>query len=135
MILDTSALVAILQDEPERRRFNEAIEFAAVVRIAAPTYVEASVVIEARLGAEGLRRLDRFLEIAAVEVEGFDTAQAKVARDGYSRFGKGRHPAGLNLGDCFSYALARVMGEPLLFKGQDFSQTDVAAAVDSSGVP
>ena len=129
MILDTSALLAILQDEPERRRFNEAIQSAAVVRIAAPTYVEASVVIEARYGAEGLRRLDRLLEVAAVEVTAFDADQAKIARDAYSRYGKGRHPAALNLGDCFSYALARALGEPLIFKGDDFSRTDVGTAV------
>ena len=128
MILDTSALLAILQNEPERRRFNEAIQSAAVVRIAAPTYVEASVVIEARYGAEGLRRLDRLLEIAAVATTSFDAEQAKIARDAYSRFGKGRHPAALNLGDCFSYALARSFGEPILFKGDDFSRTDLMPA-------
>jgi ribonuclease VapC len=128
MILDTSSILAILNNEPERRRFNEAIETAAVVRISAPTYVEASVVVEARFGAEGMRDFDRLLELASVQIESFDSVQAKAARDGFSRYGKGRHPAGLNLGDCFSYALARVVGEPLLFKGEDFSQTDIVAA-------
>jgi ribonuclease VapC len=129
MILDTSALLAILQDEPERRTFNEAIEDAAVVRISAPTYVESSVVIEARFGAEGLRDLDRLLELASVEIVSFDAVQARAARDGFSRYGKGRHPASLNLGDCFSYALARVLGETLLYKGEDFDRTDVLGAV------
>jgi ribonuclease VapC len=128
MILDTSAVMAVLQDEPERREFNEAIEAAPVVRISAPTYVEASLVVEARFGAEGLLAFDRLLELASVQMEAFDSVQAKAARDGFTRYGKGRHPAGLNLGDCFSYALARVVGEPLLFKGDDFSQTDVAVA-------
>ena len=131
MILDTSAVLAILQDEPERRRFNEAIEAAAVVRISAATLVEASMVVEARFGAEGLRAFDRLLELASVETEAFDLVQARAARDAFSRYGKGRHPAGLNLGDCFSYALARVLGEPLLYKGEDFVLTDVVAAIPS----
>jgi len=125
MILDTSAVLAILQDEPERRRFNEAIEAAAEVRISAATFVEASIVVEARFGAEGLRDFDRLLELAAVEIESFDSVQARAARDAFSRYGKGRRAAGLNLGDCYSYALARVLGEPLLFKGEDFVRTDI----------
>ena len=87
---------------------------------------ETSIVIEARHGADGLRALDRFIERAGIVVAGVDLEQGKVARDAFSRFGKGRHAAALNFGDCFSYALARVLGEPLLFKDEDFARTDVA---------
>lgn len=125
MVIDTSALLAILLDEPERRSFNEAIEAAESRVISAATFVEASIVIEARFGAEGLRDLDLFVERALIEVVAVDVAQAQEARRAFSRFGKGRHPAGLNYGDCFAYALAMVLSEPLLFKGDDFGQTDV----------
>ncbi len=125
MVVDTSALLAILQDEPERRGFNEALESADSRLISAATFVEVSIIIESRYGAEGVRDLDLLLERAGLELVPVDVEQARAARAAYSRFGKGRHPAGLNLGDCFSYALARVLGEPLLFKGADFSQTDL----------
>ena len=125
MVIDTSALLAILQDEPERRRFNEAIEMADSRRVSAATFVEVSIVIESRFGAEGLRAFDRFVERAEIEIMPVDVEQARAARDAFVRFGKGRHGAGLNFGDCFSYALARVLGEPLLFKGQDFGLTDI----------
>lgn len=125
MVLDTSALLAILQDEPERRRFNEAIEMADSRRISAATFVEASIVIDSRYGAEGLQALDRFIERAAIEVVPVDVEQARAAREAFMRFGKGRYAAGLNFGDCFPYALSRVLAEPLLFKGDDFGRTDV----------
>ena len=125
MVIDTSALLAILQDEPERRSFNEAIEAAASRIMSVANYVEASIVIEARNGAEGLREFDRFIDLAGIELAGVDVEQGKVARDAFSRFGKGRHPAGLNFGDCFAYALARVLAQPLLHKGDDFSKTDL----------
>jgi ribonuclease VapC len=125
MVIDTSAIVAILQNEPERRALNEAIESADVRRISAATLVEVSIVVETRYGPAGLRDLDRFLDRAGVELAVVDVEQAHEARRAFSLFGKGRHPAGLNYGDCFSYALARVMGEPLLFKGDDFAQTDI----------
>ena len=128
MVIDPSALLAILQDEPERRAFNELIESATQRRLSTASFVELSMVIEARRGAEGIRDLDLFLATAGIEIVAFDAAQARLAREGYRRFGKGRHPAGLNLGDCFSYALARSLGEPLLFKGNDFPLTDVTAA-------
>jgi ribonuclease VapC len=128
MVIDPSALLAILQDEPERRAFNELIEAASERRLSAASFVELSIVVEARLGAEGIRDLDLFLATAGIELVAFDAAQARVAREGFRRFGKGRHPAGLNLGDCFSYALARTLNEPLLFKGDDFPLTDVTAA-------
>lgn len=128
MVIDPSALLAILQDEPERRTFNELIEAASQRRLSTASFVELSIVIEARQGAEGIRDLDLFLATAGIELVAFDAAQARLAREGFRRFGKGRHPASLNLGDCFSYALARALDEPLLFKGDDFPLTDVTAA-------
>ena len=125
MIIDTSALVAILEGEPERRAFIEAIEAADSRRISVATFVEISIIIEARHGAEGLSDLDRFAALAGIELVPVDAEQGQVARSAYSRFGKGRHRAGLNYGDCFSYALATVFGEPLLCKGEDFPHTDV----------
>ena len=126
MVIDTSALLAILQDEPERRAFNEALEAAESPRMSAATFVETSTIVEKRYGVEGLRDLDVFIDRAGIDVVEVDTEQARVARRAFSQFGKGRHPAGLNFGDCFSYALARVRGESLLFKGDDFSKTDIA---------
>jgi ribonuclease VapC len=126
MVIDTSALLAILQGEPERRAFNEAIEAADSRSLSAASFVEVSIVIEARFGAEGVGHLDRFLERAGVKVVPVDLEQGRLARLAFSRFGKGRHEGALNFGDCFSYALAQVLGEPLLFKGEDFSRTDVA---------
>ncbi|MFN2426736.1 MAG: type II toxin-antitoxin system VapC family toxin [Candidatus Binatia bacterium] len=125
MILDTSALLAILQDEPERRAFNAAIEAAASRSLSTATFVETSIVIGARYGGDGLRDLDLFLAKAEIALVPVDADQAHAARDAFLRFGKGRHPAGLNYGDCFAYALARTLGEPLLYKGDDFSLTDV----------
>jgi ribonuclease VapC len=129
MVIDTSALLAILQDEPERRKFNEAIEMSDSRRMSAATFVESSMVVESRFGAEGVRDLDRLIERADVEIVPVDVQQARTAREAFARFGKGRHAAGLNFGDCFSYALARVLGEPLLFKGEDFGRTDVVPAL------
>jgi ribonuclease VapC len=91
-----------------------------------------SIVIESRYGAEGLRELDLFVDRAGIELVSVDAEQGQVARSAFSRFGKGRHPAGLNFGDCFAYALARVLGEPLLYKGDDFPQSDVASFVPPS---
>lgn len=125
MVIDTSALLAILQDEPERRAFNEAIEAADGRAMSMANFVEASIVIECRYGAEGVRDLDLFLERAAIELVDVTLAQGHAARRAFARYGKGRHTAGLNFGDCFSYALAAERGEPLLFKGADFSKTDV----------
>jgi ribonuclease VapC len=128
MVIDTSALLAILQDEPERRSFNEAIEAAESRVMSVANYVEVSIVVESRHGAEGLRELDRFVDLAGIELVGVDVGQGKIARDAFSRFGKGRHPAALNFGDCFAYALARILAQPLLFKGDDFSKTDLATS-------
>ncbi len=132
MVIDTSALVAILQDEPERRGFTEAIEAADSRVMSVASFVEVSIVIESRHGADGLRDLDRLVERAGIEIADVDVEQGRVARDAFSRFGKGRHPAGLNFGDCFAYALANVRGDQLLYKGDDFAQTDAQSPGRSS---
>jgi len=129
MVIDTSALLAILFDEPERRLFNEAVEAAESRLLSTATFVEVSIVIESRFGAEGLRDLDLFIERAGIDLVAVDSEQAYMARRAFSQFGKGRHRAGLNYGDCFSYALAMVLGEPLLFKGEDFPLTNVTPFV------
>lgn len=128
MVVDTSALLAILQDEPERRAFNEVIEAADSRSMSMATFVEASIVLEARLGASGVRDLDLFIERAGIELIAVDVEQARAARRAFAHYGKGHHRAGLNFGDCFSYALATVLGESLLFKGDDFAHTDLVAA-------
>jgi ribonuclease VapC len=125
MVIDTSAILAILQGESERRNFIEAIESADVVRMSVASFVETSVVIESRYGAEGLGDLDRFISRASIELVAVDQEQGLLARSAFTRFGKGRHCAGLNYGDCFSYAAAIHLGEPLLCKGDDFIHTDV----------
>ena len=124
MVLDTSALVAILTGEPEQVAFIAAIEGADTCLLSAASYVEASIVLEVRHGPGGVQVLDRLLEQAGCEIVAVDAEQARIARSAFQRFGKGRHPAGLNFGDCFAYALAVARGEPLLFKGNDFPQTD-----------
>lgn len=131
MVIDTSAILAVLQDEPERRAFNLAIEEAESVVMSVASFVEASMVVESRLGAEGLRRLDLFLATAQIELIPVDAHQGHGARRAYSRFGKGRHPAGLNYGDCFSYALAESRREALLYKGEDFSRTDLGPSAET----
>lgn len=129
MVVDSSALMAILLNEPERRAFTEALEGADVRLMSMANWVETSMVIEVRLGTPGLHYLDHLLERAGIETVQVDHAQALEARRAFSRFGKRRHPAGLNFGDCFAYALARVTGQSLLFKGNDFGLTDVSVAV------
>ena len=123
MVIDTSALLAILQNEPERSAYNRAIELADTRTLSTASFVELSMVIESRYGPEGTRDLDLFLSRANIELIPVSSDQAYVARQAFRQYGKGRHPAGLNFGDCFSYALAKSLGEPLLFKGNDFSKT------------
>ena len=125
MVIDTSALVAILQNEPERRHFNQAIEEAESCSISSATLVETSIIIESRYGTLGLGDLDLLISKAEIAVVPLDLDQALIARQAFSRYGKGRHPAGLNFGDCFSYALAKFLGQLLLQKGADFAQTDL----------
>jgi len=117
-----------MRNEPERRAFNEAIEAAATRRMSVASFVEASIIVESRHGTDGLRDLDLFVDRASIELVPVDLEQAWMARHGFGRYGKGRHPAALNFGDCFAYALALVLGESLLFKGKDFAQTDVIPA-------
>jgi ribonuclease VapC len=126
MVVDTSALVAILREEPEGNAFEERIALAHDPLISAATLFECSMV-QAKF-AQGLEDLDDLLLSAGVRVAAVDVAQAHAARDAWLRYGKGRSPAGLNFGDCFSYALAKTAGRPLLYKGDDFAQTDVVAA-------
>jgi ribonuclease VapC len=128
MILDTSALVAVLYGEPEARDFVERIRAADVCRISVANHVELSMVIESQLGTNGTRQADAFLRRAGVVVEPVTIEQGDLARQAFLDFGKGRHKAGLNFGDCFSYALARATGEALLFKGDDFALTDIRRA-------
>lgn len=129
MIIDTSALIAILRDEPDARRFAEAIEGAKERRISAATYVEVGAVVDGARDPVASRLVDQLLEAARIMIDPVTEAQARIAREAYRDFGKGSgHPAGLNFGDCFAYALATATGEPLLFKGDDFSHTDVVAA-------
>ena len=125
MVLDTSALVALLLNEPEAEAFRLAIEEDATRLVSAATLLETAIVIEARKGEAGGRELDLLIHKADMTVVAVDLGQVSEARRAYRRFGRGRHAAGLNFGDCFAYALARTSGEPLLFKGADFARTDI----------
>ncbi len=129
MVVDASAVLAILFNEPERDTFATALADAGVRLMSAVSALEATVVVSSRKGPHGARELDLLLHRADFAVVPFTPDDLRLARDAYERYGKGRHPAGLNLGDCCAYALARRTGEPLLFKGDDFKRTDVAHAV------
>jgi ribonuclease VapC len=129
MVIDTSALVAVLNDEPERHAFAAAIERDPVRLISAVSVLEASLVLEGRAGAEKVDDLDLLLAKIGARIVVFTADDITSARAAYQQFGKGRHPANLNFGDCFAYALASSTGEPLLFKGNDFAQTDLVPAV------
>jgi ribonuclease VapC len=130
MILDTSAMVAILYREPEAYEFAQLIHDADLCRMSVATYLELSMVIENQLGPEGMRQAEAFLRRAGVVIEPVTLDHGDLARQAFLDFGKGRHKASLNYGDCFSYALAKATDEPLLFKGNDFSQTDIKAAAE-----
>jgi ribonuclease VapC len=130
VIVDTSALIAILRDEPEALAMAQAIEKATERRISAANWLEAAVVIDGSRDAVASRRFDELLSVARIAVAPVTELQAQIARAAYRDFGRGSgHPAGLNFGDCFAYALAKDAGEPLLFKGDDFTQTDVVPAL------
>lgn len=129
MIVDSSAILAILFAEPDAAVFAEAISEADACKISAATFVEVAAVVEAHAKDRGSRQLDAFLRRAGFVIEPVTEEQAHLARQAYSDFGTGRHPAGLNFGDCFSYALAKASGEALLFKGGDFSRTDIVSAL------
>jgi ribonuclease VapC len=129
MILDTSAIVAILQDEPEAEAFARAMEENRPVRLSAANWLEAAVVVDGNRSPVLSRRFDALLREAAVEIEPVTARQAELAREAYRAFGRGSgHPAHLNFGDCFAYALAMERDEALLFKGNDFASTDVRRA-------
>lgn len=133
MVIDTSALVAILQNEPERRDFTSAIEEAESRVMSVASFVETSMVIESRYGADGRRDLDLLISKARIEFASVDADQAHTAREAFRRYGKGRHSARLNFGDCFAYALAKALDEPLLCKGSDFMLTDITTLTGSRG--
>jgi ribonuclease VapC len=128
MVIDTSAIVAILEDEPEREHFVRLLAADEIRLLSAVSRVECTCVIEGRKRDAGRVQLDLFLREAAIEIAPVTADQAGIACEAFRRFGRGRHPAGLNIGDAFSYALAKATGEALLFKGEDFARTDIARA-------
>jgi ribonuclease VapC len=129
MILDTSSVIAILAGEPDSELYIEAISRVPRCRISAGNFLELSIVIEAHFGAEVLRQCDALFRRAGIVIEPVTVEQAHTARQAFHDFGKGRHPAALDYGDCFAYALAKSTGEPLLFKGEDFKKTDILSAL------
>jgi len=129
MVIDSSALIAILSNEEDAAFFAESIAADTTRLITAASLLETAIVIETRYGLPGGEKLDLLLERAQIRVESVTSEQASTARLAYRIYGKGRHPAGLNYGDCFAYALAKVMSEPLLCKGDDFVKTDIVLVV------
>ena len=132
IVVDTSALIAILDKEPDAARYAEAIAEADTPLISAATLLELHIVILNRHGASAAQIVDRLIQDAAFQIENFTAQHFELAREAYARYGKGKNVAGLNYGDCFSYALAKATGLPLLFKGQDFSKTDLLAVLLNS---
>ena len=128
MIVDSSALVAILLKEHEALRLTTAIAESSVCRLPSTCFLEASMIILGRREEHGVRDLDQYIARSRIEIVAFTESQARLAREAFKHYGKGRHPAQLNFGDCMAYALARETGEELLFKGTNFAQTDVAIA-------
>lgn len=129
MIVDSSAVLAILFNERDAETYARALTQADSCRMSAVNFVEVAIVIEAQTTESGSRQCDAFFRRAGIAIEAVTEEQAHAARQAYTDFGKGRHPAGLNFGDCFAYALAKVTGEPLLFKGEDFKKTDIPSAL------
>jgi ribonuclease VapC len=128
MVIDSSALVAILLREPDAVRFATAIAKSSVRLMSAANLFETCIVVDNLVDLRATRRLDAFIERTRIDIEPVTEAQVRIARQAYVDFGKGNHPAGLDVGDCFAYAVAKATGEPLLFKGNDFSRTDVTPA-------
>ena len=128
MIVDSSAVLAVLYREPDAERFETAIASAPSCRMSVANALEASIDMEGRGGVAAGDALDQFLKAAVIDLAPVTTEHMEAARRAWRRFGKGNHPAALNFGDCFAYALADATGEPLLFKGEDFARTDVEAA-------
>lgn len=133
MIVDSSAIIAILKDEPEAEGLLDALEESEACRISAANFFEAAIVMDSARNPIASRDFDNFVERAGIVIEPVTPEQARVAREAYRDFGKGQHKAGLNFGDCFAYALAKTTGEALLFKGNDFTHTDVTPAVPHHG--
>lgn len=129
MIVDASALLSIVLGEPDRDRFYTSLGRAGGSSLSAVNYVEAGIRADRDQTPDRGKFLDEVLERFAVQIASVTPLQGEIAREAYRRFGKGRHPAGLNLGDCFAYALAKTRNEPLLFKGNDFTRTDIEPAV------
>lgn len=127
MVIDTSALLAVVFDESEAATFAELLATSEATLLSAVSWLEAGIVIEARKGKDAARDYQSFLATARVKIVEFTADQGRIALEAWRSYGKGNHKAGLNLGDCCAYALSKVSGRPLLFKGKDFSQTDVAA--------
>jgi ribonuclease VapC len=131
MVIDTSAIISVLLEEAEAAAFIAALEADGTRLLSTVNFVEAGIVLERRVGPEANRDLLDFIDEAEIEIVPVDLDQANLARLAYTKFGRGNHPAGLNFGDCFAYALAAARGEPLLCKGDDFSRTDVAPAISA----
>ena len=129
MILDTSSLMAIIAEETDSELYIQAISRASHCRISAGNFLELSIVIEGQFGSDVLRQCDALFRRVGIVIEPVTVEHIHVARQAFHDFGKGRHPAGLNFGDCFAYALAKATGEPLLFKGADFGKTDIVSAL------
>jgi ribonuclease VapC len=129
MVVDTSALVAIFLLEPEAEQFAHTILETPKAAISVANLLEAAIILDARIGHEDSSELDEFIANVGLEVEPVTLDEVRVARQAYRIYGRGNHPAALNFGDCFAYALARTTGLPLLFKGDDFAQTDVTPVV------
>jgi ribonuclease VapC len=131
MVLDTSALLVLLLGEAEAPSFRSLLARDPVRLVSAASLLETAIVIESRLGEPGGRELDLLIHKAGIEIVAVSSDQVEVARDAFRQYGKGRHAAGLNFGDCFAYALSKTSGEPLLFEGEDFSKSDVRSATTS----
>jgi ribonuclease VapC len=125
MIVDSSVIIAILRDERDAKALGRALAGARLCRISAANYVESAVLVDSNRNPVLSRRMDELLRDVGITIEPVTVNQARIAREAYRDFGKGRHKAGLNFGDCFAYALAKEMGEPLLFRGDDFRHTDI----------
>lgn len=129
LVVDTSALMAVLLEEPDALKYAQALHDADELRMTAPNWLESAQVITGRLGSKGFQQFDDLVSSLQIVVIPINASLARLAYDAWLRYGKGRHPAALNFGDCFSYALAKQRGEPLLFKGEDFSKTDLMPAL------
>ena len=129
MILDSSPLVAILTKEPDAELYVRAISLAPQCRISAGNFIELSMVLEGQFSVEAIQQCDALFRRVGIVIEPVTVEHAYLARQAFHDFGKGRHPAGLNFGDCFAYALSKQTGEPLLFKGNDFGKTDITPAI------